>query len=292
VAEDEIVVSLVSGRVWVNARPTNEPTMIAPGELVHGDLTTATRQLRTHGWAAVSTAIANEQHIHIGSAFSLPTPTGTSSFKAAAIITNLGWPPGTIIMNSVDYQRSWGTSDPTALELDIAHGVSVRAAKSAVQRTLGPDSGLVVQTAAERQADARRIARQGPARLIQIAALVLIGAITAATAAIASAMWQRRPQLAALKAEGFETARLWRGLMVETGLLVTLGAAFGLYGQLLLTRWLKLTTGFPAPYSTAGLPALALLGLIATLTLTVAAVPGYFVARVSPSVRTGFQSER
>jgi putative ABC transport system permease protein len=282
------VLDLRNRRVWVNARPPNERTLFAPGELVSGDPATATRELRAHGWAAVSTAIANEKSIHVGATFSLPTPAGTSTFKAAAIITNLGWPPGAIVINTADYKRAWGASDPTALELDVAQGVSVSAAKTAAQRALGPDSGLVVQTAAERQADARRIARQGLTRLTQISALVLIGAIAAAAAAIAAALWQRRPQLAALKAEGFESARLWRGLLVEIALLVTtgcvLGAAFGLYGQLLLTRWLRLTTGFPAPYSLAGPLALALLGLMAAITLTVTAIPGYLAARVSPSL--------
>lgn len=275
-------------RVWVTARAPNERTMIAPGELVSGNLAAATRELRSHGWAAVSTAIAQEQHLHVGQEFALPTATGASTFRLAAIITNLGWPPGTIVMNTTDYGRAWRASEPTALELDVAPGTSLSGAKAAVQRALGPQSGLSVQTADERTAVSRRITRQGLARLTQITVLVLVGAIAAAAAAIAAALWQRRPRLAALRAQGFERIQLWRELLVEIGLLLTmgctLGAGFGLYGQLLLTRWLRLSTGFPAPYSPAGVLALALIALVALVALTVTAIPGYFAARVPPNV--------
>jgi putative ABC transport system permease protein len=275
-------------RVRVIARPPNERTIIPTGELVSGDPATATRELRTHGWAAVSTAIADEQRLRIGSAFALPTPTGSSKFRVAAIIDNVGWAPGAIVINTADYQHSWHTRDPTALELDVAHGVSVSTAKAAAQRALESGSGLKVQTAGEQAAQGRRLARQGLTRLTQISILVLIGAIAALTSAMAGALWQRRPQLAALSAQGFERGHLWRGLLVETGLLVTtgcaLGAAFGLYGQFLLTRWLRLSTGFPAPYSLAGPLALAVVALVGVVALAVTAIPGYFAARVPPSV--------
>jgi putative ABC transport system permease protein len=285
------LLDLPGRRVWVTARPPNERTMIPPGDLVSGNLAAATDDLRSHGWAAVSTAIAQQQHLRVGEEFSLPTPSGTSTFKLAAIITNLGWPPGTILMNTTDYRRAWHTSEPTALELDVAPGVSDSTAKAAVQHALGPRSGLSVQTADERTSVGRRLTRQGLARLTQITLLVLIAAIAAAAAAIAAALWQRRPRLAALKAQGFERGQLWQELLIETGLLVTLGcvlgAAFGLYGQQLLTRWLRLSTGFPAPYSPAALLALAMIGLVAVVALAVAAIPGYLAARVPPSV--GFQ---
>jgi putative ABC transport system permease protein len=285
------MLDLSDRRVWVNARPPNERTMIAPGELVSGNLASATGELRSHGWAAVSTAIAREKHLRIGQPFSLPTPTGTSMFRLAAIITNLGWPPGAIVMDAADYRRAWRTSEPTGLELDVSPGISPNVTKAAVQRALGPYSALSVQTASERTAAARRIARQALGRLTEITALVLIAAIAAVAAALAAALWQRRTRLAALRSQGFGYAQLWRGLLVEAGLLVAigsaLGAAIGLYGQLLLTRWFRLTTGFPALYSPAGLSALAMLGLIAVMTLLVAAIPGYLAARADP--RLSFQ---
>jgi putative ABC transport system permease protein len=305
------VLDLPNRRVWVNARPPDERTMIAPGELVKGNLAVASRELRSGGWAAVSTAIADEEHLHIGQRFSIPTPSGTSPFRLAAIITNLGWPPGAILMNTNDYQRDWRTSQPTAIEIDVRRGVSPQRAKADLLAALGSAeesvspppplaaklgfnhpvvvrSGLTVQTADERTAVAERLARQGLDRLRQITLLVLIGALAAAAAALAGALWQRRSWLAALRAQGVERAQLWQGLLMETGLVVALGtvlgAAFGLYGQLLLTRWLRLTTGFPAPYSLAAWLALGLLALMAILTITVGAVPGYFAARVPPGL--------
>jgi len=40
-------------RLWIRARPSNNPAMILSSQLVEGDLTTATRHLREGGWATL-----------------------------------------------------------------------------------------------------------------------------------------------------------------------------------------------------------------------------------------------
>ena len=76
------------------------PEMLEASQLLHGELKRATQLLRHGGWAAVSSAFADERHLHLGDAFSLPTPSGTATFRTAAIMTNSGWPPGTITINT------------------------------------------------------------------------------------------------------------------------------------------------------------------------------------------------
>ncbi len=74
----------------------------------------------------------------------LPTPSGEVPFKVAATTTNLTWSPGAILMSTADYSRFWATSAPTALGVDLQPGANVHTEPSAIERTLGPASGLEV----------------------------------------------------------------------------------------------------------------------------------------------------
>ncbi len=53
------------------------------------------------------------------------------------------------------------------------------------------------------------------------------------------------------------------------------GAVLGVYGHALADRWLRLTTGFPAPFG-AGLPQVFLtFVIVAGIALAVVALPGW-----------------
>ncbi len=278
-------------RLWIVARGPDDRTIIPPSQLREGDLTTATERIRAGGWAAVSDVFAKAQDLHVGDGLALPTPTGETRLRVAAITSNLGWPPGGIIMSLRDYRRGWGTVATSALEVDLAPGVSPTEAKRAVEQALGPASGLRVQTLAERKAQYKSLARQGLTSLTQISTLLLIAAALAVAAALGAAVWQRRARLAALKIQGFDEWQLWRSLLLEGAIVLTLGCAvgavLGVYGHALASRYLQLTTGFPAPFSLAWLQVLAALGLVGGIALLVVAVPGWLAARVP--ARTSFQ---
>ncbi|HXN37328.1 MAG TPA: hypothetical protein VN892_04765 [Solirubrobacteraceae bacterium] len=62
----------------------------------------------------VASQSLSEQHLRIGSRVTLPTPIPTS-FRVAALSTNIGWAPGAIIMSAADYAHAWAapTRAPT-----------------------------------------------------------------------------------------------------------------------------------------------------------------------------------
>ncbi|MGB2709999.1 MAG: FtsX-like permease family protein, partial [Conexibacter sp.] len=144
-----------------------------------------------------------------------------------------------------------------------------------------------VETAQRREARFRESSRQGLDRLTQIATLVLVAAAIAMAAAMAGVVWLRRPRLAALKLTGFDDGTVWRMLLLESSVVLgvgcSIGAIFGLYGQLMLTRWLRDVTGFPTAYATAGMLALAIFAAVTFVAVLVAAVPGYLAARTPPA---------
>src|SRR5581483_12084395 len=94
-------------RMWVIARAPTSPTIVPARQLLEGDVAQASARLRAGGWVTLSNAFAAERDIHVGDSLRLPTPSGQVRFGVAAITTNIGWPPGTIIMSSADYSRDW-----------------------------------------------------------------------------------------------------------------------------------------------------------------------------------------
>jgi putative ABC transport system permease protein len=277
-------------RAWIIAPPRSSPTPIPASQLVRGNLALANARLRAGGWAVISQAIADERHLRIGDAFTLPSPT-PSTFRVAALSTNVGWPPGAIIINSADYARAWSSTEASAYNIALKAGVSPSQGALEVRRALGPHSGLSVQTARQRELEWRASSRQGLSRLSQIALLVLIAAALAMAGAMAAMIWQRRPQLAYLKRQGYRRSVLWRALIYESALLLgagcSIGAVFGLYGQLLLSHALASVTGFPVVFSVGALVALSSVALVSVAAATIVAVPGYLAVRVPASVNPG-----
>jgi putative ABC transport system permease protein len=274
-------------RVWTLAQPRTTSSPLSPNEIVGGDAATAFARLHSTGWVILSRAIASAHHLTVGQAFILPTPHPTT-FRVAALSTNLGWPPGAMILNADDYARAWASARPSAYQVDVAPGASPAVVARKVRTALGPRTGLQVETKRQRERLQYASAAQGLSRLTQIRTLVLIAAVLAMAAAMGAMIWQRRVRLADMKVDGFSRVVLWRALMWESAILLgvgcALGAAFGAFGQLLLSRALSVVTGFPVIESTPIPGAAANFALITFVAVVIVAVPGYAAARVRPSV--------
>lgn len=274
-------------RIYVTGKPAADSALVPPSQIVEGSAARADRLIRRGGWAAVSAELARAQGLSLGDRIALPAAEGQASFRIAALTTNLGWPPGTVIVNAGDYRSVWQTTDPTAWEVRLQPDVSLLAGRRAVAAALGPHSGLLVQTQAQRIEDYRRAERQGLARLSQIALLLLLAAALAMACAMGAAIWDRRQRFAAYQIQGFVPGQLLRALLWETGFVIAIsclaGAALGTYGHFLASRYLELTTGFPAPFAFGGGQLLLTLTLVAGTAYVVTALPGYAVARTPMS---------
>jgi putative ABC transport system permease protein len=272
-------------RLWVLAPPSTATSPIPPSQLLRGGVARATELLRAGGWAVVSQVVADQHHLQVGQSFTLPAPI-PQKLRVAGLSTNLGWPPGAIVLSTRDYVRGWGSESASAYNVMLTSGASSVAVREEIRTALGATSGLAVETAGQRDARQRVASRKGLERLSQIAMLVLIAGAMAIAAAMSAMISQRRPQLARMKLEGFPTRGLWRSLILESALLLgagcSIGALFGVYGQLVLSHDLLAVTGFPVVYSLAALAAVGSFALVAGAAAAIVAVPGYRAASVRP----------
>ena len=270
-------------RLLVIAPPRQATPLLARDQLQSGDAALAEARIRAGGWLMLSQAVAEEHHLHVGQAVTLPTPLPTR-LRLAAISTNLGWAPGAIVVSSADYAHAWDSSDASAYNLLLTPGFPPARAIREVRGALGTSSGLTVQSAAQRTAAQNALSRQSLSRLTQIATLIPIVAVLAMAAAMGAMVWQRRPRLAKLKLEGLARAELWRTILLESLLLLAVGcvsgALFGLYGQQLADRALARVINFPVEHSISAGPALASVSLVSAAALAILAVPGYLASSV------------
>jgi putative ABC transport system permease protein len=272
-------------RVWVLAPPTTTTDPLPASQLVSGDFASATRRLDSGGWAILSEALARHLGLRIGQHFTLPSPSPTS-LRVAALSTNLGWPPGAVVLNADDYTRAWSSSDPSAYNLVLSSGANPRTVQQEVRAALGPSSGLSVQTAQEREASQRAASREGLGRLTQIALIVLVAGILATATSLTAMIWQRRRQFARMKVQGYTRKMLHAALVWESAMLLgtggLVGALLGIFGQLLLSHALLAVTGFPVIFSARAPIALAAFMLITAVGAAIVAISGYRAASVQP----------
>ena len=272
-------------RVFVEAPPATAARPLSAIQLSEGDLAIAASRLRKGGWVVLSTALADEHHVQIGQRFTLPTPHPVT-LRVAALSTDLGWPAGAVLVSPADYVAGWGSAEPSAYNVMLAPGARPARVAVELRRTLARMgyTGLAVQT--ERRHEQLEISngQQGLARLTQMALLVLLAGVLATASTMGAGVWQRRRALARLKLQGLARGLLWRSLVWEStvvlGLGCLVGAAFGTYGQLLVSRALLIVTGFPVVISLALPTVLESFAVVALAASAIVALSGYRAAAV------------
>jgi putative ABC transport system permease protein len=273
-------------RVWIIARPAGADKDVLRSQITGANASQAIARLGNGGWIVVSKQIAEEKHVGIGGALTLPTPTGEANFRVAATSTNLAWPPGVIFMSTADYGHFWASGAPTALGVDLRAGANIPRARAAIARALGSTSGLEVTAAATRAASIDALASEGLGQLGEISTLLLIAAIFALATAGTSAVWQRRASLARLQRAGAKPLRLWPILLVESFLILLggclTGAIAGIYGQVVIDSYLKHITGFPVASLAASWRPLEIFLVVMAAVLVLVAGPAWRAAHVDP----------
>jgi putative ABC transport system permease protein len=277
-------------RVLVFGPPADAAAPVPVAQVRSGDRSALAARMRSGGWATVSRALADDLHVGVGDRFTLPSPVPTT-LRVAAITTNLGWTGGAVFLNADDYARAWRTQAIGAYEVRLAPGADPEIMRARVAAALGTASAFRVETRAARSSRQQEVIGSGLTRLRQVASLTLFAAILAMAAAMAGLLWQRRPTVARQKLDGHATGVMWRSLLTESAVLFgtgcLAGALFGLLGQVLFSRGLESISGFPVDVGVRlGIAAISL-ALVTGAALVVVAIPGYLVARVKPSLRSG-----
>jgi putative ABC transport system permease protein len=271
-------------RVWVLAWPSSSSLAFLDGQIIKGQQDMAVARLREGGWATMSQQLAAEHHVGVGDTLSLPTPRGELPVRVAALTTNFGWTPGAIVLSAADYARAWRPTPVTALSVRVHPGTNQQRVRAEIYELLGAGNGLEVLLAQARETKIIGSAREGLSQLATITTLLVLASILAMAAALASAIWQRRTSLAVLKLSGVRRSRLRQLLLLESALMLGVGAvtgaAWGVYGQIALDGYLTTSTGFPVARLGASWRPVEVLVAVFFVSIVLAGIPAWFAANV------------
>ena len=128
-------------RVWVPGPPRDAADPVPPSQLGGEDVALATARVRAGGWAIVSQAWPRSSNCTSVSSFTLPSP-HPCALRVAALSTNVGWSPGTIVINADDFARAWGSQDTSAYSCSLHRGVSPTVVRHEARLALGHVRGL------------------------------------------------------------------------------------------------------------------------------------------------------
>jgi putative ABC transport system permease protein len=256
-------------------------TGLGSDELLEGDPPRVAAGL-AHGGVVMTQSLARALGVRIGDHLVLPSPRGPAPTHLVGTITNYGWGPGAIGMNAGRFASLWRSDQVTAIEMSVAPGATFEQARRAVTRTL-EGSHLKVSTLAQRQKEVQRTARAGTAQLRQIALLVLLAGALGISAAMLTAVLQRRRRLAAMRVLGMSPGQVFGALLAEAGAMVAMGAAVGLVvgiaAQALSAHWITYSTGFPVEFAIAPSVLIQALALTAGAVLLATLWPAFNGAR-------------
>ncbi len=277
-------------RVWVIARPAQGADSVLDSQTLGGAHAgeKAAGRLEQGGWIAISQQIAAEHRTRPGDSISLPTPAGNRTYRVAALTTNLAWSPGVVFISTPDFADAWGTVAPSALAVRPTPGITPTRLHDEIVRALPASSGVEVATTATREARIDALTSEGLGQLGIISTLLVLAAIMALAAALASSINQRRTALAALRLSGAPSGRLRRILLVEAALMLgagcVTGALAGVYGQFVIDAYLRHVTGFPVASVGASARPVEIFVLVLAAALAIVAVPAWLASRVSPAL--------
>jgi putative ABC transport system permease protein len=271
-------------RLLLIVKPQKDPVPVAASQIIQGSASMLAHRLNEGGWLALSSTVAREWHLHLGTPVVLPTPSGYARFRLAATINNYGWPPGAVVMGPADYTRLWRTTGTTILSVRFRPSVTEAQGLRAVRGVL-TGTGLTASTRQSAAVGIYSAANQGMSQLSQISTFLLAAAVLAVIAAMSGSIWQRRPRLATLKRLGMYRGELVETIYLETGVVVLIGcligAVFGLFGQPLATLYIRHNTGFPELFSPAAWLSVRTLVVATVLAMLATGLLGYLVTRRS-----------
>ncbi len=270
-------------RIWLIARPPGTDRRLLESQIVEGNRSLAPERLAQGGWMAVSKTIAEAHHVGPGDILALPTPHGAVRLRIAATITDLAWTSGAAIVGAADYVRAWGAPRATALGVTVAPGEDVASTRSQIAHALS-GSGLEVLLAQRLATRIDELASEGLGRLGQIATLLLAASILAIGTAVTTSVWQRRAILAELALAGARPAQLRRILWTEVGTILIAGCltgtAGGIYGEVVLRRYLEKVNGFPVAGIAVGWHSMRAPLLVLLTVMLIGALAGWRASRV------------
>jgi len=238
------------------------------------------------GVAWVSDSFAARYRKGVGDEVTLETPSGSRSFRIAAVRKNYASDRGTVILGYPTFRETWGDRRVTHFRIDVVPGADPAEVRAEIQHRFGAEHHLLVLEPHALRADILG----GVARTFNfmwgVEALTLLVAFLGVIDTLFAALLTRRREIGVLRAIGCTRAQVAAAFALEGLQIGVLGAGLGLAaGVALALMWIVVlfrdTIGYLIDVHLPGVR-LAVVALVALILAAVATmVPARRAARLA-----------
>jgi putative ABC transport system permease protein len=221
---------------------------------------------RNAGLAVASESFSERFRVHRGDTIQVPVPGGKRAVTIAGVFADYGNERGSLLIERRQFTNWFGTQFAASVILALQPG---RDPETLRARLRAAHPGLGVYTSGFLRGEALRIFRQTFAVTYALELIGVVVAVVGLAFTMSSLLWERRHDLATLRALGLRrrelagAAALEGALLAAAGLIAGLAVSFGL-GWLLIFRINKQTFGWTLqtnhPWGQLAILALLVLG--------------------------------
>ena len=227
--------------------------------------------------ALVSESFSDRFRLHRGDPVELPTPSGSRRVTIAGVFSDYGNERGSILVERQNFTNWFGNELAVSLILSLKAG---RDAETLRGELRAAHPGLGIFTSGYLRGEALRIFRQTFALTYALELIGVVVAVAGLVFTLLSLLWERRADLATLRALGLRRNELAGAAALEGALTAAAGTGMGLFvslalGWLLVHRVNKQTFGWTLQTD----PPWVQLSLLALLVVASAAAAGGLAGR-------------
>ncbi len=175
----------------------------------------------------VSDAFARHFGKHPGDTIELETPTGPHSFRILGTFADWAGPTGSIHVDRSVFVRDWKSDLVDGISVDLTDPSQEARVMSAIRERYGTEYDLQVMTSREVKGEIRSQVVQGFQMTRATEVVVLLISALGVVNTLLAAVLDRTREIGILRATGATRAQIVNAVLLEAGLLGTLGAVAG-----------------------------------------------------------------
>ncbi|WP_221030487.1 ABC transporter permease [Actomonas aquatica] len=187
--------------------------------------------------ALVSESFTERFQLRRGDTVLLPTPAGPQSLRIAGVYADYGNEQGSLMIDRAHYVAWFGETAVANVALNLREGFAAEAVRAEL---MAAHPGLLIYTNSNLRAEVLRVFRQTFAITYALEIIAVIVALIGLALTLISVLWERRDELATLRAIGFTRPQIARATATEGGAIALAAAAGGTVLSLAL-GWLLIT---------------------------------------------------
>lgn len=204
--------------------------------VIEGEADSFKERLRSGKYVVISSITARRFNLHAGDTMEFKTARGPVNFPIAAVVKEMGSDTGTVYLDIGVYQRLWGDYRIDGYDVVLNKGFKVSDVKRQIERELGKNRHLTITEHEQFRKNIMALVDQSFAMTDLLVYIAIVVAVLGVMNTALISVWQRKKEIATLRALGARARLIKRLLTYESLIMGLLGALIGISAGTIVGR--------------------------------------------------------